>query len=655
MMQLDALVLYNADGDVRQIRFQPGRLNIITGESGTGKSSIIGILRFLLGSKSPYVPLGPIQDNVLWYGLLAHVGGTRFFIGRPAPAHGATTSQAMLAIGEGEIPPFSTLEINTNTDELVDYLGGLVGIEENLHVPAEGHTRRALAANLRHALYYCFQGQGEIANPDLLFHHQNREFQKQTIRDTLPYFLGAQGPDTLRRREELSELRRDIRRHSLRLGQASAAREVGVGRAAGLIADARASGLLRADAIPTDAGQAFELLSNVLNADEPLLNVDDVDDVAETEGLVARRTELRATLREMNDKIRGLEEYARIGTEYNAELNEHRVRLASIGLIPDTTDADAICPVCQSSLGNPAADEAIRHSLVRVAHRIELAQRDQPRIATARTELVQARSQARAELADVDTALDELARTNDIRASAQRTWEEQSFVRGRIAQYLDTTTLENDDTIAALERAVASLEAQAAELTDELDPEALRSAVDSLLNIIGRRMTRLAQSLPLEHSDHGVRIDPYRLTVVADTLQGPAYMDAGAIGSGMSWVGYHLAAYLALHGYFIEANRPVPRFIVLDQPSQAFFPRERVTGGDLTELSDTDRDNTLKLYKLMFDVVTELDGQLQIIAFDHADFEDPWFRESVIETWRDGAALIPREWFSRSTGQTPNV
>lgn len=645
-MQLDALILYNADGDVRQIRFRPGRLNIITGESGTGKSSIIGILRFLLGDDSPHVPLGPIQNTVTWYGLLAHVGDTRFFVGRPAPAHGATTSQVMLSIGENEIPQLPTLEANANTSQLVDYLGGLIGIEENLHVPAEGQTRRALAANLRHALYYCFQGQGEVANPDLLFHHQNREFQKQAIRDTLPYFLGAQSPDALRKREELSELRRNIRRHTLRLEEARAARQLGVGRAAGLIADARASGLVPANTVPGDAGEAFELLSGVLSADVPPASADAVDDDAETESLSARRAELRGSLRDMNDKIRGLDEFARVGTEYSAELNEHRVRLASIGLIPDDTDADATCPVCQSPLTDTAAHEAITHSLGRVARRIELAQRDQPRITTARAELTQARAQTLAELADIDTSLEELARTSDIRAAAQRNWDQQSFVLGRIAQFLDTTTLESDDTIASLERDVEALEDEAVRLTDELDPEALRSAVNSLLNIVGRRMTTLAQALPLEHSDHGVRIDPYRLTIVADTLQGPAYMDAGAIGSGMSWVGYHLAAYLALQGYFIDANRPVPRFIVLDQPSQAFFPRDRETGGELTELSDTDRDNTRKLYKMMFDVVTELDGQLQIIAFDHADFSDAWFQESILETWRDGVALIPREWFS---------
>jgi energy-coupling factor transporter ATP-binding protein EcfA2 len=627
-------------------RFRPGQLNIITGESGTGKSSIIGILRFLLVSDSPHVPLGPIQNTVAWYGLLAHVGETRFFIGRPAPAHGATTSRAMLSIGEAEMPPFETLDVNTNMSEIVDYLGGLIGIEENLHVPAEGQMRRALAANLRHALFYCFQGQGEVANPDILFHHQNRDFQKQAIRDTFPYFLGAQNADALRKREELTELRRDTRRQRLRLEGARAARDLGVGRAAGLLADARASGLLSTDTVPTDAGEAFELLSAVLAADAPPLSGDDVDGSEEAERLIARRADLRTNLREINDKIRGLDDFARVGTEYGAELNEHRVRLASIGLVSDTTDTEALCPVCQSPLSDPATHEAIAHSLGRVTRRIELAQRDQPRITNARAELVGGRNEVRAELADIDGALEDLARTDDIRAVAQRTWDQQSFVRGRIAQYLDTTILESDDTISSLERTVADLEDRAMRLTEELDPEALRSAVVSILNIVGRRMTDLAQTLPLEHSDHGVRIDPYRLTVVADTLQGPAYMDLGAIGSGMSWVGYHLTAYLALQNYFIEAKRPVPRFIVFDQPSQAFFPRDRKTGGDLTELSDTDRNNTLKLYKMMFDVVAELDGQLQIIAFDHADFNDPWFHGSIIETWHNGAALIPHDWYS---------
>jgi hypothetical protein len=121
-------------------------------------------------------------------------------------------------------------------------------------------------------------------------------------------------------------------------------------------------------------------------------------------------------------------------------------------------------------------------------------------------------------------------------------------------------------------------------------------------------------------------------------------MDRGEIGSGMNWVGCHLTAYLALQRFFIEHARPVPAFIVLDQPSQAFFPRDREAGGDLSELTDTDRENTRRLYELTHRVVEQMGGGLQVIALDHADFEDDWFAESVVERWRDGEALIPGTW-----------
>jgi predicted ATPase len=136
MMQLDELVLYNHRGDTRPIPLRAGQLNIITGDSRTGKSSLIGIVRFLLGSRSPNVPFGTVQQTVAWYGLHA-------------------------------------LEHNNSRAGLREYLGGLLGIEDNRNEPALGQTRHPLSASFKHSLFYCFQGQGEIANPEILFRRQN--------------------------------------------------------------------------------------------------------------------------------------------------------------------------------------------------------------------------------------------------------------------------------------------------------------------------------------------------------------------------------------------------------------------------------------------------------------------------------------------------
>lgn len=180
-----------------------------------------------------------------------------------------------------------------------------------------------------------------------------------------------------------------------------------------------------------------------------------------------------------------------------------------------------------------------------------------------------------------------------------------------------------------------------------LDPAALRSRVESAIALISRDITEIATTLGLEHSAASVRLDPHQLTVIADTQDGPARMDRGEIGSGFNWVGYHhlLAVYLALHRYFIEQQRPVPRFVLIDQPSQAFFPPDH-PAGDLDELDDTDRAQTLELYELMHGEVTRPQGGLQLIVLDHADFEEDWFQESVVERWRGGEALIPPTWLN---------
>ncbi|WP_369252950.1 DUF3732 domain-containing protein [Geodermatophilus amargosae] len=643
MMQLDQLVLYGPQGQQRSILFRPGRLNIITGESGTGKTSIIAILRFLLGDNSPHAPLGPIQRTVQWYGLLAHVDETSFFIGRPAPPHGATTTRASLVIGQSTVPDMSQLQANISAVELRDYLGGLLGIEDNLNEPAVGQTRRPLSATFVHSLYYCFQGQGEVANPDILFHRQNREWQPQTIRDTLPYFLGAQGIDALRKREELARLRRTLRSRSQELAGIEQMREGGIGRVSGLLANAREAGLIERSLVITSWPEAFEVLQAALVNG---LRDGDVSSAGEeADNLIARRADLRAQYRANSLALRGLDDYADIEDDFIIELNEHRSRLASIGLMPDAAP-DAECPLCSHQLPESIDWEtSIGSELEAVNHRLSSARRDRPRVESARADLVEARTSIRRALDEVEAALESLSRDDDLRRLRRQLWEQQSFTKGRIAQFLETTALASDAELDALRAAVEALTRDIEGLTSELDPDALRSRVNSILNIISRRMTDWARELGLEHSQDGARIDSDRLTIVADTPDGPAYMDTGEIGSGMNWVGYHLTAYLALQEFFITRRRPVPSFVVVDQPSQAFFPRDRQEGGDLDELADVDREHTRQLYRLMHTVTGRLEGALQVIAFDHADFEDEWFQESVVERWRGGQALIPKAWY----------
>jgi hypothetical protein len=54
--------------------------------------------------------------------------------------------------------------------------------------------------------------------------------------------------------------------------------------------------------------------------------------------------------------------------------------------------------------------------------------------------------------------------------------------------------------------------------------------------------------------------------------------------------------------------------------------------------------------ELTHQVVTQLGGSLQLIALDHADFEDQWFAESVVERWRGGGRAHPA-WMATRRGR----
>lgn len=168
----------------------------------------------------------------------------------------------------------------------------------------------------------------------------------------------------------------------------------------------------------------------------------------------------------------------------------------------------------------------------------------------------------------------------------------------------------------------------------------------SRLNVLATDMTEWAERLGLEHAAGRARIDPVKLTVVVDTEDGPIPLER--MGSASNWVGYHLISHFALHRWFAAQGRPVPRFLMLDQPTQAFYPPDvdpnHLTDVATTDLSDDDRRSVEAMFALMRDMVEELAPGLQLIVMDHASLPDPWFRDSILEVWRDGNKLVPAEW-----------
>jgi hypothetical protein len=50
------------------------------------------------------------------------------------------------------------------------------------------------------------------------------------------------------------------------------------------------------------------------------------------------------------------------------------------------------------------------------------------------------------------------------------------------------------------------------------------------------------------------------------------------------------------------------------------------------------------MFELVFEVVGKLAPQFQVIITEHADLNEPWYQNAVVEKWRRGAKLVPEDW-----------
>ena len=61
-------------------------------------------------------------------------------------------------------------------------------------------------------------------------------------------------------------------------------------------------------------------------------------------------------------------------------------------------------------------------------------------------------------------------------------------------------------------------------------------------------------------------------------------------------------------------------------------------------VKDEDREAVARMFNLAYETAKSLSPNMQIIITDHADINQPWFQDSVIERWRQGKKLVPLDW-----------
>lgn len=539
-------------------------------------------------------------------------------------------------------PDFEDLEVNDDDEGVETLISRLVGIPENrTDVPLES-SRDSYDANIKHTYYYLFQKQMIVANKDQLFYRQNEPHQPQAIKDTLPILLGVSSRDRFSLESRLRSAQRDLRLNSKLLEQARNAIDTSEARAVGLMSEMRAVGIL-----PSEDGSAvsvLELLRQALSWKPTPVPDDDGQRVTAIENELLG---LREQRRELQRRIDAAQQYAKRAEGFQSEAGEQRDRLTSIRALPvNKATGEWQWPFAEANL---ALTSPISNILLA---ELESLDREMMAVVGERPQLDAYLEEQRRDLQLVgdqmrnkEVELSGAIAVSEVIAQMGNRNNAASRVVGRVSLFLENYV--PDSELTSLEAEERRLKARVDALEEKIGADDSGARLTSTLNNISAHMSGYIADLGGEFSQFPARLDLQNLTVAIDRPGRPIYMSR--TGGGENHLAYHLSALLALHRFATNHQEPIPRFLLIDQPTQVYFPSEAVYAEAAGSIERTEKDADLeavrRLFELLYRFATEDAPGFQIIVTEHANLRDDWFQQALVkQPWTKPPALVPDDW-----------
>lgn len=639
--------------------FQAGKINIIHGRSGTGKSSIIAIIDYCLGAARCAIPVGVIRDNVEWFGLVVTVRGSHMLIARRTPGQRQTSNDFFLGEFNGDLP--TRLSVTHNDLQFKQAFNNLVrltnlplseGTEIGQH---EGRpSYRDLAA-------FNFLPQHIVANPNTLFYKADSYDHKERLKKVMPFALGIIDSEYVAKERQRNQLQRqhddlikqrELRRRSMASWDAEVSQ---------LWNEAVELGLAKADAVTTEQRVNRFREVNAAFLKDGLEDVLQAPNYAFTNAKYneaqTREETLQADADGLRRQVRGFERLAKRAVDLSDAVDLERSRVVNLGWLKAHLGAENECVVCGGSSNQLHEVVAQLEGEVNRVNGFASALFDNPIVDR---EIEETKNRLNKTMHDLHSARVARLRLQKLEFATKDSLSRVFVLLGRIQALVAAFAIQNnsDDLGERIARLVEELR-ELDEYFRRSGKAAREASVDSQLS---RLIEHYADGFELDRRGT-ISLDKHELTLSfkQDSQAKKEYL--WEVGSGANWMGYHIATFLALHEFLsgpgLETS-PVFGFLVIDQPSQVYFPSAASganaldSDGDSRKKLEIERDvdvgATKKIFEMLEQGMARASFQYQVIVLEHAD-ESIWghFQSTVpVANWKsEGDGLIPAAWHVR--------
>lgn len=628
------------DHGIHHVPFEPG-LNIVTGKSSKGKSAILDIFDYCLGSSEDTIPEGVITDRAKLFFTVLRFPTMAVVVGRAA-----ASNRCFLREISG--PPLDTVlqlieEVDTFFNpnffqpkaDFIKSLGRYFGVTlKNIDtdpLQQEMTGKWSATPSVRSFASFMLQHQNLVANRHAVFYRFEEKRKRDQAIDHFKIFMNIVGEDYFDLAKLRTEAMYELKRAKAQIPKQDKIKEDYVSEFETLLKEYEAlAGLPLTELTPEEIWAkpkpALERLTGIS------VRVDGLSSAFET-----RRTELRASKAELMasmQKALNTRYLLKISTEQASGFAESVTALP----IPKATNLEhAVCPVCASQ-SDVAEDEA--NKLSAAIHWLN----DELKVST------YAREGFGEERRAIDGELKKLRKELALVEKALKPLEDEADRLEKSKSVNDAAQKTKLKLELAVEKRIANPPSEAKEIADfwqnEVDKYDLQmsqydveSKLWALQNDINQNMKAFGMHFDFEdtYKDGSLKFDVDTFDLWHERPIGGGHVKKvflRSMGSGANWLYSHLTLFMALHYQFAaQAKCKVPPILFLDQPTQVYFPstddaeafKAHELRGDrkTTKTVDEDIDAVSKMFTTLArfcDVTLKETGVMpQIIVCDHAD------------------------------------
>lgn len=570
------------DSTLRNFELEENKVNVITGDSGRGKSSILAIVDYcLLSSSSDGISKTNVDNFVNWYGIRFNIDGKYFTICRKATHF--EEDDLVYFDKDGYIPH---LPINNiKKDVLKKHLNYEFGINSALKIPYGGKfIQQGSKISYRHFIPHCFIDQTTLTSSEHLYSKISDLKIRERIDRTFDMALGSENAETMIMRTRLEELQRNLSRIEYKQTASKESYFNFESEIESLHDRAYNFGLI------IENNKNEPTVSDKFESLKSIINYKDINEIP----AINEKTKIEKELFLLKKELFDINEYIETNTDYKKFLKDNQDSLLIAKYLDDN----------YSNILYTQNIFSIVKSLLNQSLEIKKAIAEK-----GKTSLISKTNDKRKELEiKISSLSKKLATVSDEKVTPIELYR---FIGELSSEIKRITVLPKYDYVETIEKITIKIDELESKITDN------NAFKEYTLNLLNEKIKKIFTRMPLKGFEDATPIFN-KAKKTLDLINKNQVEKMIDIGSASNYMYVHIAYFLALHELVRDRNvQWVPRFLVIDQPSTPYFSTAGKKTDDFESL-----DAALNELNSFVDKM-RIYGGFQIILIEHIE-ESYW-------------------------------